>query len=99
MILYIHNKRKEVIKMKVNWGEKKEIVSYIFDLKVGSTFFSKRRGINEIGLYMVLDKNSGVFLDSYRNNIMAVNLSTGQIRAFPGTQKVEPINAEVILPK
>ena len=85
--------------MKVNWGEKKEIGSYIFDLKVGSTFFSKRRGINEIGLYMVLDKNSGVFLDSYRNNIMAVNLSTGQIRAFPGTQKVEPINAEVILPK
>ena len=99
MILYIHNKRKEVIKMKVNWGEKKEMGSYLFDLKVGSTFFSKRKGINEIGLYMVLDKNSGVFLDSYRNNIMTVNLSTGQIRAFPGTQKVEPINAEVILPK
>lgn len=85
--------------MKVNWGEKKEMGSYLFDLKVGSTFFSKRKGINEIGLYMVLDKNSGVFLDRYRNNIMAVNLSTGQIRAFPGTQKVEPINAEVILPK
>ena len=85
--------------MKINWGEKKEIGSYLFDLKVGSTFFSKRKGINEIGLYMVLDKNSGVFLDSYRNNIMAVNLSTGQIRAFPGTQKVEPTNAEVILKK
>lgn len=55
--------------------------------------------MNEIGLYMVLDKNSGVFLDSYRNNIMAVNLSTGQIRAFPGSQKVEPVDAEVILPK
>lgn len=85
--------------MKVNWGEKKEIGSYIFDLKVGSTFFSKRKGINEIGLYMVIDKNSGIFLDSYRNNIMAVNLSTGQIRAFPGTQKVEPANAEVNLLK
>ena len=48
---------------------------------------------------MVLDKNSGVFLDNYRNNIMAVNFSTGQIRAFPGNQKVEPINAEVIFPK
>ena len=48
---------------------------------------------------MVLDKNSGVFLDSYRNNIMAVNLSTGQIRAFPGIQKVEPVDAEVNLPK
>lgn len=40
--------------------------------------------MNEIGLYMILDKNSGVFLDSYQSNIMAVNLSTGQIRAFPG---------------
>lgn len=85
--------------MKVNWGEKKEIGSCLFELKVGSTFFSKKKGMNEIGLYMVLDKNSGVFLDSYRNNIMAVNLSTGQIRAFSGNQKVEPINAEVILPK
>lgn len=55
--------------------------------------------MNEIGLYMVLDKNSGVFLDSYRNNIMAVNLSTGQIRAFPENQKVEPVDAEVILSK
>ena len=85
--------------MKVNWGEKKEMGSYLFDLKVGSTFFSKRKGINEIGLYMVLDKNSGVFLDRYRNNIMAVNLSTGQIRAFNGHQKVEPVDAEVNLPK
>ena len=85
--------------MKVNWGEKKGIGTYLFELKVGSTFFSKRKGMNEIGLYMVIDKNSGVFLDSYRNNIMTVNLSTGQIRAFPGNQKVEPINAEVIFPK
>lgn len=84
--------------MKVNWGEK-EIGSYLFDLKVGSTFFSKRKGKDEIGLYMILDKNCGVFLDSYKNNIMAVNLSTGQIRAFPGTQKVELANAEVIFPK
>lgn len=29
MVLYIHNKRKEVIKMKINWGEKKkkEVIS------------------------------------------------------------------------
>lgn len=82
--------------MKINWGEKKEKGSYLYELKVSSTFFSKRKGMNEIGLYMVLDKNSGVFLDSYRNNIMAVNLSTGQIRAFPESQKVEPVDAEVI---
>lgn len=82
--------------MKINWGEKKEIGSYLFELRVGSTFFSKRKGKNEIGLYMIVDKNSGVFLDRYQNNIMAINLSTGQIRAFPGNQKVEPVDAEVI---
>ena len=85
--------------MKINWDGKKEKGIYIYELKVGSTFFSKRKGKDEIGLYMILDKNSGVFLDSYKNNIMAVNLSTGQIRAFPGTQKVELANAEVIFPK
>ena len=48
---------------------------------------------------MVVDKNSGVFLDSYRNNIMAVNLATGQIRAFNGSQRVKPVDAEVNLSK
>ena len=85
--------------MKINWDGKKEKGIYICELKVGSTFFSKRKGKDEIGLYMILDKNSGVFLDSYKNNIMAVNISTGQIRAFPGSQKVEPVEAEVNLPK
>ena len=98
MILYIHNKRKEVIKMKINWGEK-EIGSYLSELKVGSTFFPIMQRISEIELYMVLDKNSSVFRDIFRNNNMAVNLSTGQIRAFPENQKVEPVDAEVILPK
>lgn len=84
--------------MKVNWGEK-EIGSYLSELKVGSTFFPTMRGIKEIELYMILDKNSGVFRDIFRNNIMAVNLSTGQIRAFSENQKVEPVEAEVIFPK
>lgn len=84
--------------MKVNY-DKKETVVYLSQLFVGTAFFSKRSSADEIGLYMVVDKNSGVFLDSYRNNIMAVNLSTGQIRAFNGHQKVEPVDAEVILPK
>ena len=87
--------------MKINWDEKKEKGSYIDELKVGSTFFSKRKGKNEIELYMILDKNSGVFLalDCYRNNVMAVNLSTGQIRTFTGHQKVEPVDAEVNISK
>lgn len=98
MILYIHNKGKEMIKMKINY-DKKEIGVYLYKLVVGTTFFSKRSGTDEIGLYMVVDRNSGIFLDSYRNNIMAVNLATGQIRAFNGIQKVEPVDAEVNLSK
>ena len=79
--------------------DKKETVVYLSQLVVGTAFFSKRSSTDEIGLYMVVDKNSGVFLDSYRNNILAVNLSTGQIRAFNGHQKVEPVDAEVNIPK
>lgn len=84
--------------MKVNWNEKITGV-YVYRLKVGDTFYSKRSGTDEIGLYMIVDKNSGVFLDSYRNNTMAVNLATGQIRAFNGSQRVEPVGAEVNLSK
>ena len=79
--------------------DKKETKVYLSQLVVGTAFFSKRSSTDEIGLYMVVDKNSGVFLDSYRNNILAVNLSTGQIRAFNGHQKVEPVDAEVHLPE
>ncbi len=44
---------------------------------------------------MVVDRNSGIFLDSYKDNVMAVNLATGQVRAFPGDAKVKQVNAEV----
>lgn len=84
--------------MKVIYG-KKETEVYLSQLVVGTAFFSKRSSTDEIGLYMVLNKNSGVFLDSYRNNIMAVNLATGQIRVFSENQKVEPVDAEVNIPK
>ena len=82
--------------MKVNYDQK-EAGIHLYKLVVGTAFFSKRSGTDEVGLYMVVDKNSGVFLDSYRNNIMAVNLATGQIRAFNGSQRVKPVDAEVNL--
>ena len=84
--------------MKVNYG-KKETGVYIYELITGTAFSAKRRSTDEIGLYMIVDKNSGVFLDSYKNKIMAVNLATGQIRAFNIDQKVEPVDAEVNLSK
>lgn len=78
--------------MKVNYDQK-EAGIHLYKLVVGTAFFSKRSGTDEVGLYMVVDKNS----DSYRNNIMAVNLATGQIRAFNGSQRVKPVDAEVNL--
>lgn len=84
--------------MKVNYDRKATGI-FIYKLTVGSTFFCKRSAVDEIGLYMVIDRNSGVFLDSYRNNVMAVNLATGQIRAFSRAFKVEPVDAEVNLTK
>lgn len=82
--------------MKINY-DKKATEICINDLTIGKTFFSitQRGGIDEIGLYMIIDKKSGVFLDSYRDNIMAVNLASGQIRAFDKSRKVEPIDTEV----
>ena len=81
--------------------DKKETEIYLSQLVVGTAFFTKRSSnTDEIGLYMVVDKHNGVFLDIYRrNNIMAVNLATGQIKAFNGHQKVEPVDAEVNIPK
>lgn len=82
--------------MKVNYDRKVTGI-YIYKLTVGSTFFSKRSGVNEVGLYMVVDRNSGIFLNSYKDKdkVMAVNLATGQVRAFPGDAKVKQVNAEV----
>lgn len=82
--------------MKVNFNNTQNYV-HAYKLMVGSTFTAKRSGIDEIGLYIKIDKRSGVFPERYRENVMAVNLATGQIRAFNGSQKVEPVDAEVNL--
>lgn len=84
--------------MKVNFNNTQNYV-HAYKLMVGSTFTAKRSGMDEIGLYIKIDKRSGVFPERYRENVMAVNLATGQIRAFNGSQKVEPVDAEVNLSK
>ena len=84
--------------MKINWG-KKEMEKCIVELATGSTFLAKRKGLNGMALYMVLDKNSDIFFVFFERKILAVNLSSGQIRAFPEDAKVQTVEAEVILPK
>ena len=80
--------------MKVNFYNIQNYV-YAYKLMVGSTFIAKRRGMDEIGLYIKIDKGSGVFPERYRENVMAVNLATGQVRAFARDAKVKQVNAEV----
>lgn len=82
--------------MKVNF-DKKQIKVYAYKLTVGSTFIAKRSGVDEVGVYIKIDKRSGVFPEHYRENVMAVNLATGQVRAFARDAKVQPVNAEVNL--
>lgn len=84
--------------MKVNWG-KKEMEKCIAELVIGSTFLAKKKGLNGMALYMVLGKNSDIFLEKYERKIMAVNLSSGQIRVFPEDEKVQTVEAEVNLSK
>lgn len=57
-------------------------------LKVGDTFSTRRTNAEEIGYYMIVDKNSGAFFKT--TSIIAVNLSTGQVRKFANTAKVIP---------
>lgn len=80
--------------MKVNFNNTQNYV-YAYKLMVGSTFTAKRSGMDEVGLYIKIDKRSGVFPARYQDNVMAVNLATGQVRAFAGDAKVVPVNAEV----
>lgn len=80
--------------MKVNFNNTQNYV-YAYKLMVGSTFIAKRSSMDEIGLYIKIDKRSGVFPERYRENVMAVNLATGQVRAFAGDVKVKQVNAEV----
>lgn len=57
-------------------------------LKVGDTFSTRRTNTEEIGYYMIVDKNSGAFFQT--TSIIAVNLSTGQVRKFANITRVTP---------
>lgn len=63
-------------------------------LKVGDTFSTRRTNSEEIGYYMIVDKNSGAFFGTI--SIIAVNLSTGQVRKFVNTARVIPERLKVI---
>ena len=69
----------------------------IDSLKCGEAFMTKRKShADEIGLYMVVDRNSGL-TTQMNNKILVVNLATGQLRALPMDFLVEPVDADVVI--
>ena len=82
--------------MKVNFNEVNAVkVGEVF---AGRTFIADRKSCNERGLYLKVDKNSGLVKKNY-DDVFAVNLETGQLRRFSNDYLVEKAEAEVFLKK
>ena len=68
----------------------------ISELKTGETFITIRKNEKtEIGVYMKVDRNSGVFVKTQNLNF-AVNLESGQVRKFNQSDLVTPISIKVV---
>ena len=57
-------------------------LTYVGELAVGTPFLADRKSEKGRGLYMKIDKNSGVMRNQLAASSFAVNLETGQIREF-----------------
>ena len=65
-------------------------------ITVGTPFFADRKSEKGRGLYMKIDKNSGLMKNQFSSNVYAVNLETGQLREFPYTAGVEVAEAKIV---
>ena len=84
--------------MKVNFTTTNTVE--LHTMHVGQTFLADRKSEKARGLYMVIDKKSGLIKNGqYCSNIFAVNLESGQLREFPAFSKVEPANTEIFFMK
>ena len=79
--------------MKVNFSEKVIGVT-ISRLSVGDTFLADRKSSNEVGLYIKVDRSSGLATIG-SNHCLAVNLQSGQLRKFDRNVIVTPAETEV----
>lgn len=79
--------------MKVNFSEKVIGVA-ISRISVGDTFLADRKSTNEEGLYMKVDRSSGL-ANIGSNHCLAVNLQSGQLRKFDRNAVVTPAATEV----
>lgn len=80
--------------MKVNFASSNSI--YVGELAVGTPFLANRKSEKGRGLYMKVDKNSGLMRNQSLANAFAVNLETGQLREFDHYSVVEKVNAEIV---
>ena len=83
--------------MKVNFASGNVI--YVGELTVGTPFIADRKSEKGKGLYMKIDKSSGLMRNQFTTNVFAVNLETGQLREFNHCSMVEKANAEIIFTK
>lgn len=79
--------------MKVNFSEKVTGVM-ISRMSVGEAFLADRKSTSEEGLYMKVDKSSGLACVG-NGYCLAVNLQSGQLRKFIGNAVVTPATTEV----
>ena len=79
--------------MKVNFSEKVVGVA-ISRVSIGDTFLADRKSSNEEGLYMKVDRSSGL-ANIGISHCLAVNLQSGQLRKFDRNVIVTPAETEV----
>lgn len=84
--------------MKVNKLEEQRTTS-IEELLVGQTFTAPRTRINRYsepatGYYMKIDKSSGILTGVRKDEVVAINLETGQLRKFDKDFRVTEISVE-----
>lgn len=81
--------------MKIKAAKNSNLVE-LSSLVVGETFLAKRSNSEEIALYLIIDKNSGLFRNGNLNGAkLALNLVTAQVRRFSGCELVERIDCYV----
>lgn len=80
--------------MKVIFSSSKTIT--VGAIPVGTPFIADRKSEKGKGLYMKIDKNSGLMKNQFSSNVYAVNLETGQLREFVWTAGVEVAEAKIV---
>lgn len=84
--------------MKVVFSSSKIVT--VGSISVGTPFIADRKSEKGKGLYMKIDKSSGLIRNQYPKSnydaVYAVNLETGQLREFAWTAGIEVAEAQII---